>query len=248
MGLDYVDIFYSHRFDPETPLEETIGALDTAVRSGRALYAGISSYSPETRRGTRSCATSGRPCSSISRRIRSSTAGSSLTSWTRSASSASGAWAFRRSRRGCSPTGTSTASLPTHACGEFVVVARPPHRRGTREDPRAERDCARPRQSLAAARTCLDTARRAHDLDPDRRVGRRRSSSSFAHSSLHTTATLAEIDRYATDAAHLWARSSGEWIRAASAAPAAAHLAAAAARLQRQATRSSTGRARTATP
>jgi L-glyceraldehyde 3-phosphate reductase len=46
MGLDYVDIFYSHRFDPETPLEETMGALDTAVRSGRALYAGISSYSP----------------------------------------------------------------------------------------------------------------------------------------------------------------------------------------------------------
>ncbi len=47
MGLEYVDIFYSHRFDPETPLEETMGALDTAVRSGRALYAGISSYSPE---------------------------------------------------------------------------------------------------------------------------------------------------------------------------------------------------------
>jgi len=46
MGLDYVDIFYSHRFDPDTPLEETMGALDTAVRSGRALYAGISSYSP----------------------------------------------------------------------------------------------------------------------------------------------------------------------------------------------------------
>ncbi|MBC6459720.1 L-glyceraldehyde 3-phosphate reductase [Actinomadura sp. HBU206391] len=47
MGVDYVDIFYSHRFDPETPLEETMGALDTAVRSGKALYAGISSYSPE---------------------------------------------------------------------------------------------------------------------------------------------------------------------------------------------------------
>jgi len=45
MGLDYVDIFYSHRFDPETPLEETMGALDTAVRQGKALYAGISSYS-----------------------------------------------------------------------------------------------------------------------------------------------------------------------------------------------------------
>ncbi|MEU8124804.1 L-glyceraldehyde 3-phosphate reductase [Spirillospora sp. NPDC049024] len=47
MGVDYVDIFYSHRFDPETPLEETMGALDRAVRSGKALYAGISSYSPE---------------------------------------------------------------------------------------------------------------------------------------------------------------------------------------------------------
>src|SRR5205823_8779529 len=45
MGLDYVDIFYSHRVDPDTRLEETLGALDTAVRSGRALYAGISSYS-----------------------------------------------------------------------------------------------------------------------------------------------------------------------------------------------------------
>jgi len=45
MGLDYVDIFYSHRSDPDTPLEETMGALGTAVRSGRALYAGISSYS-----------------------------------------------------------------------------------------------------------------------------------------------------------------------------------------------------------
>jgi L-glyceraldehyde 3-phosphate reductase len=47
MGLDYVDIFYSHRFDPETPLEETIGALDNAVRQGKALYVGISSYSAE---------------------------------------------------------------------------------------------------------------------------------------------------------------------------------------------------------
>jgi L-glyceraldehyde 3-phosphate reductase len=50
MGLDYVDIFYSHRFDPETPLEETMGALDSAVRLGKALYAGISSYSPDKTR------------------------------------------------------------------------------------------------------------------------------------------------------------------------------------------------------
>jgi L-glyceraldehyde 3-phosphate reductase len=49
MGLDYVDIFYSHRYDPDTPLEETMGALDSAVRSGKALYVGISSYSaPKT--------------------------------------------------------------------------------------------------------------------------------------------------------------------------------------------------------
>jgi L-glyceraldehyde 3-phosphate reductase len=47
LGLEYVDIFYSHRFDPDTPLEETMGALETAVRSGKALYVGISSYSAD---------------------------------------------------------------------------------------------------------------------------------------------------------------------------------------------------------
>jgi L-glyceraldehyde 3-phosphate reductase len=50
MGLDYVDVFYSHRFDPDTPLKETMGALDTAVRRGKALYVGISSYSAEKTR------------------------------------------------------------------------------------------------------------------------------------------------------------------------------------------------------
>jgi L-glyceraldehyde 3-phosphate reductase len=50
LGLDYVDIFYSHRVDPSTPLEETMGALDTAVRQGKALYVGISSYSAEKTR------------------------------------------------------------------------------------------------------------------------------------------------------------------------------------------------------
>jgi L-glyceraldehyde 3-phosphate reductase len=50
LGLEYVDIFYSHRFDPDTPLEETMGALDTAVRQGKALYVGISSYSAEKTR------------------------------------------------------------------------------------------------------------------------------------------------------------------------------------------------------
>jgi L-glyceraldehyde 3-phosphate reductase len=56
MGLDYVDIFYSHRFDPETPVEETMMALDTAVRSGRTLYAGISSYSADKTREAASIA------------------------------------------------------------------------------------------------------------------------------------------------------------------------------------------------
>ena len=53
LGLDYVDIFYSHRFDPDTPLEETMGALDTAVRAGKALYVGISSYNSEKTRAGR---------------------------------------------------------------------------------------------------------------------------------------------------------------------------------------------------
>jgi L-glyceraldehyde 3-phosphate reductase len=56
MGLDYVDIFYSHRFDPDTPLEETIGALDTAVRSGKARYVGISSYSADRTRQAKAIA------------------------------------------------------------------------------------------------------------------------------------------------------------------------------------------------
>ncbi|RJN32685.1 L-glyceraldehyde 3-phosphate reductase [Nesterenkonia natronophila] len=62
MGLDYVDIFYSHRVDPDTPLEETIGALDTAVRSGKALYVGLSSYSAErTREASRIASELGTP-------------------------------------------------------------------------------------------------------------------------------------------------------------------------------------------
>ena len=63
MNVDYVDIFYSHRFDPETPLEETMMALDFAVRSGKALYAGISNYNPEqTREATEILKRLGTPC------------------------------------------------------------------------------------------------------------------------------------------------------------------------------------------
>jgi L-glyceraldehyde 3-phosphate reductase len=60
LGLDYVDLFYSHRFDPDTPLDETMGALDTAVRQGKALYAGISSYtSQDTRQAVQVCRENG---------------------------------------------------------------------------------------------------------------------------------------------------------------------------------------------
>ena len=63
MGLDYVDIFYHHRPDPETPLEETMGALDSIVRSGKALYIGISQYGPgETREATKILGDLGTPC------------------------------------------------------------------------------------------------------------------------------------------------------------------------------------------
>lgn len=63
LGVDYVDIFYSHRFDPDTPLEETMGALDHIVRSGRALYAGISSYNSErTREAVAILKDLGTPC------------------------------------------------------------------------------------------------------------------------------------------------------------------------------------------
>jgi L-glyceraldehyde 3-phosphate reductase len=63
LGLPYVDIFYSHRFDPDTPLEETMGALDTAVRSGRALYVGISNYgAAQTREAARILRALGTPC------------------------------------------------------------------------------------------------------------------------------------------------------------------------------------------
>jgi L-glyceraldehyde 3-phosphate reductase len=63
LGLDYVDIFYSHRYDPDTPLEETMGALDAAVRQGKALYAGISSYGPDkTRAAVQILRELGTPC------------------------------------------------------------------------------------------------------------------------------------------------------------------------------------------
>src|SRR2546426_1524643 len=87
LGLEYVDIFYSHRFDPDTPLEETMGALDTAVRHGKALYVGISSYSAaKTREAYTILHELGTLSSFTSRPIRCSTGGSSWSFWSRWAS------------------------------------------------------------------------------------------------------------------------------------------------------------------
>ena len=117
MGLDYVDIFYSHRLDPETPLEETIGALDPAVRQGKALYAGISSYSAErTAEAAAILRELGTPL------LIHQPSYSLLNRWIEDGPArrarrarASAASPSRRSPRGCSPTATSTASPRTRA-------------------------------------------------------------------------------------------------------------------------------------
>ena len=117
MGLDHVDIFYSHRFDPQTPLEETMGALDTAVRQGKALYAASAPTRPSApRRRSRSSTRSARRCSSTSPPTRCSTAGSRTGCSTCSGATASARSSSRRSPRACSPTATSTASPRTRAC------------------------------------------------------------------------------------------------------------------------------------
>ena len=217
MGLDYVDIFYSHRFDPDTPLEETMGALDTAVRQGKALYVGISSYNsqPHRARPPRSCATSARPASSTSRATPCSTAGSRRTS----SSTAGGGGhrlhrASRRWRRACSPTNISPASRPTAAPPAVPVAWRP----GFLSDDNlaAIRGAATRSPSSAARRwpqmalawvlrdprvtSALIGASRAEQIDDA--VGATKSAP-------FTAAELAEIDRYAKDAGvNIWRLSS----------------------------------------
>ena len=112
MGLDYVDIFYSHRFDPETPLEETMGALDTAVRQGKALYAGISSYSPEQTREAAAILRDARHAAAHPPAVVLAAEPLDRAGSARRARRARRRLhlASRRSRRGCSPTSTSTGS------------------------------------------------------------------------------------------------------------------------------------------
>jgi L-glyceraldehyde 3-phosphate reductase len=138
MGLDYVDIFYSHRPDPTTPFEETMGALDTAVRSGKALYAGISSYSAaDTARAADILADLGTPLlihqpsySMLNRWIekdrlldtlrRRAPAASPSRRWPRACSPTATCRASRRGRgraraRRCRPTCSATRRSPTSA-------------------------------------------------------------------------------------------------------------------------------------
>ncbi len=175
MGLDYVDIFYSHRFDPDTPLEETMGALDTAVRSGKALYAGISSYSPEKTR----------EAYAILERARHAAAHPPAVVLAAEPLDRAGAARHaRRARRRlhrllAARAGDAHDEVPRRDPGglargrEHVALARPADRPDAREDPRAERDRSRPRPVARADGTRLDAARPADDLDADRRVERR---------------------------------------------------------------------------
>ena len=114
MGLDYVDIFYSHRPDPETPLEETMAALDQVVRQGKALYAGISNYKPpEARKAIEILRRLGTPC------LIHQPSYSMLNRWVEDGllelleRKGWAALPFPRSRAACSPTGTWRAFPPT---------------------------------------------------------------------------------------------------------------------------------------
>ena len=187
MGLEYVDIFYSHRFDPETPLEETMGALDTAVRSGRALYAGISSYSPEqTQEAYEILEALGTPLlihqpsySMLNRWIEPElldTLGELGVGCIGFSPLAQGMLTDEVPER--HPRGLARAA-------ELVALARPAQRAVAREDPRAERDRAAPRPVARADGARVDAARRADDLDADRR--RRASRSSRTRSARSTT-------------------------------------------------------------
>ena len=176
MGLEYVDIFYSHRFDPDTPLEETIGALDTAVRQGKALYAGISSYSPEK---TREAAAIGRSLGTPITIHQPSY--SMLNRWIEpELLDTLGDGRDRLHRLLAARAGRPHRPLPRRdpggvACGHrgHRALARPAERADAGEGARAERDRGRPGPDARRDGARLDAARPADDLDPRRRLERR---------------------------------------------------------------------------
>ena len=164
MGLDYVDIFYSHRFDPDTPLEETMGALDSAVRAGKALYAGISSYSAEkTREAAAILHDLGTPL------LIHQPSYSMLNRWIEPDLLD----ARRRPRRRlhrllAARAGDAHEQVPGRDPGGLarelaeLALSRSPDRRGARDDPRAERDrepgAARPSHRWRSHGRCATSA------------------------------------------------------------------------------------------
>ncbi len=175
MGLDYVDIFYSHRFDPDTPLEETMGALDTAVKSGRALYAGISSYSADrTEEAARILREMGTPLlihqpsySMLNRWIE----GGLLDVLEREGV---GCIAFSPLAQGVL-TGKYARRHPGGLAGQpgLLAVEGPAQRQDAGPRHGAEQDRRRARADAGPARPVLGAARPAGDLRADRRVQRR---------------------------------------------------------------------------
>ena len=175
MGLDYVDIFYSHRLDPETPLEETMGALDAAVRQGKALYAGISSYPPdETREAAAILERLGTPL------LIHQPSYSMLNRWIEDGLLdalgelgrrlhrvlAARAGPAHRPVRGRDPEGLADRPRP-------LALGRPAHRPDAGEGRRAPRDRRRPRADAGCDGARVDAPRPPDDDDARRREQRR---------------------------------------------------------------------------
>ncbi|GMA89185.1 hypothetical protein GCM10025868_44350 [Angustibacter aerolatus] len=215
MGVDYVDVFYSHRADPDTPLEETMGALHTAVQSGRALYAGISSYSPErTRQAAAILRDLGTPL------LIHQPSYSMLNRWIE-AEPARRAGGRGRGLHRVLPAGAGHAhgQVPARHPGGLarqpgqVAVARPAHRAvaAARAQPARDRPATRPEPGPDGAH--LGAARPAGDVGAggrqQRRAGSRRTSARCRRRRSRRR-SLAEVDADAVDAGiDLWARSSG---------------------------------------
>ena len=174
MGLDYVDVFYSHRFDPETPLEETMGALDSAVRQGKALYVGISSYSAEkTREAAAILRDLGTPL------LIHQPSYSMLNRWIEDGlldalgELGVGCIAFSPLAQGML-TDKYLHGIPegSRASRELDALAQTAERRDAREGDRPERDRRPTRPVTGADGTRVDTPRPAGDLRRDRRLER----------------------------------------------------------------------------
>ena len=147
VGLDYVDIFYSHRPDPETPLEETMGALAHAVRSGKALYVGLSNYRPaDTARAAQLLRDLGTPC--LIHQPRYHMFDRTIEGGLLDVLEASAAFPSARSRKACSPTATSPASPPTPAPANPTASSKPTASR-PRSSPRSKSSTPSPKPAAS---------------------------------------------------------------------------------------------------